>query len=311
MNFDDKISKIIENQKIKKRLTELGIYSIQGPTGPKGNDGTSLKILASYNTEEEFIKEHPQGKEGDCYIVDRNLYIWNSEKSRWDKSNNIQGPTGPKGDTGPRGLPGEIGISEVIEIDNTETIEAGEEAVVEDDFDQNTHHLTFYIPKGEKGDIGPQGEIGPTGPKGSLGPTSYDAVAFASFLDTQEARTAQIGTRRIIPGLSKILSMPNNTDIIVSETGAFEITLCGRISGVTQDVGASFSLTNSTTNEVLSDLIFELNAGNTPDMDFSETNIVDIHAPATLHLETKIDDTQKSANIKFTYMNVLIKSYHL
>ena len=49
---------------------------------------------------------------------------------------------------GPRGFPGEIGISEVITIDGTETVEPNEEAQVQDDFDRNIHHLTFYIPKG-------------------------------------------------------------------------------------------------------------------------------------------------------------------
>lgn len=40
INFDDKVSRIMENQKIRERLHELGIYphiqekTIVGPTGP-------------------------------------------------------------------------------------------------------------------------------------------------------------------------------------------------------------------------------------------------------------------------------------
>ena len=60
----------------------------------------------------------------------------------------IQGLQGEIGHTGPRGFPGEFGISEVITIDGTETVEPNEEAQVQDDFDRNIHHLTFYIPKG-------------------------------------------------------------------------------------------------------------------------------------------------------------------
>ena len=60
----------------------------------------------------------------------------------------IQGLKGEIGHTGLRGFPGEIGISEVITIDGTETVEPNEEAQVQDDFDRNIHHLTFYIPKG-------------------------------------------------------------------------------------------------------------------------------------------------------------------
>ena len=48
----------------------------------------------------------------------------------------------------PRWFPCEIGISEVITIDGTETVEPNEEAQVQDDFDRNIHHLTFYISKG-------------------------------------------------------------------------------------------------------------------------------------------------------------------
>ena len=73
------------------------------------------------------------------------------------------GTTGPRvekgdvGPAGPRGFPGEIWISEVITIDGTETVEPNEEAQVQDDFDRNIHHLTFYIPKVEKGDKGETG----------------------------------------------------------------------------------------------------------------------------------------------------------
>ena len=80
-----------------------------------------------------------------------------------------KGDKGDKGDIGPRGLPGEIGRSEVISIDGTETINPEEDASVLDDFENNVHHLTFYIPKGLKGDKGEQGEQGLQGPQGLQG----------------------------------------------------------------------------------------------------------------------------------------------
>lgn len=81
----------------------------------------------------------------------------------------IQGVAGPKGDrgekgetgpTGPRGFPGEIGISERISIDLTETSQPGENAQVLDDFENNVHHLTFYIPQGIPGPKGDKGDKG-------------------------------------------------------------------------------------------------------------------------------------------------------
>jgi hypothetical protein len=66
----------------------------------------------------------------------------------------VVGPTGPKGDRGDIGPVGETGISHEIIIDETKTINPDEPAKVQDEFNNNTHYLTFYIPKGEKGEKG-------------------------------------------------------------------------------------------------------------------------------------------------------------
>lgn len=57
-----------------------------------------------------------------------------------------------------------------------------------------------------------------------------------------------VTTTRIIPGNSDIISISGN-QIKVSKTSVFEVTLCGRISGVTNDTGGKFYLYNATTNE--------------------------------------------------------------
>ena len=278
--MNDKIQRIIENQKIRNRLHEIGIHS-----------------------------------------------------GEISKSSNI-GPTGPKGDIGPTGSKGEkgdIGLSEEIIINSVKTGNPGTEAQIIDNKIDNVHSLEFVIPsgekgeKGDKGDTGPtgskgdKGDIGPTGSKGDVGPTgergpaplaSYNAIAFASFMNTTQATFANIGATRIIPGINKFFSIQNGTDIVISTTGVFEVTLCGRISGVTEDVGASFCLYNSTKNEIISDLNFKLDKGTTSDMDFCEVNVVDIYAPAVLNLKTVIDGTPTS-DIKFTEMNVIFKSYNV
>ena len=64
----------------------------------------------------------------------------------------VVGPTGPKGDRGDIGPVGETGISHEIIIDETKTINPDEPAKVQDEFNNNIHYLTFYIPKGEKGE---------------------------------------------------------------------------------------------------------------------------------------------------------------
>lgn len=50
-----------------------------GPAGPIGDTGATcvgLNIKGSYNTYEELINEHPTGNDGDCYLVNGSLYVW-------------------------------------------------------------------------------------------------------------------------------------------------------------------------------------------------------------------------------------------
>lgn len=279
----------MENQKIQKRLREIGIYpqiqekTIIGPTGPTGPKGDGLQIKGDYNSYDDLIKNHPTGNSGDCYIIQGILYVWNTENNSWDNVGNIKGP---KGDVGPQGPKGDIGPQGSI---------------------GNTG------PKGDIGPTGPKGDIGPTGPTGNPGPASYDAIAFASLMNAQTATTMTIGNARLIPGINNIFEIAGGggKNINVKRTCICEITLCGRISGVSNDTGGSFYLYNVTTGEKVTDLSFLLDKGNTPDMDFSETNFVDIIGPAELQVRTELTGDTTSNNIKFTDINIVIKSYNI
>ena len=301
--MDEKIKYIMESNEIRNKLCKIGICPVVGPTGPKGDRGDI----------------GPVGETGIGHeiIIDETKTINPDEPAKvQDEFNNNNThyltfyiPKGEKGDTGPMGLPGEKGISEIIIIDKTETVEPDEPAKIQDDFDDNTHHLTFYIPKGEKGEKGDQGSVGPAGPTGSLGPTSYDVVAFVSYPNTTVAGIALTGASRIIPGITNKISMEGSNGIKINQSGLYEITVCGRISGVTKDIGGAFYLIKSETSEVLTDMSFILSKGNTEDMDFSEISFVDITAPATLQIKTEIDGDTATSNIEFSSINVLIKGY--
>lgn len=167
-----KAQKIIEETNKKMKYCY-----IQGPTGPKGEIGpqgiqgekgaTGPKGEAGPTTIEVGITE--TGDFGTDAIV-TNTGTNKDVILNFKIPQGIPGEKGEKGDTGPigpRGLPGEIGISEVITIDGTETVESDEPAEVQDDFDRNIHHLTFYIPRGEKG------ETGAPGPTAELPKISY------------------------------------------------------------------------------------------------------------------------------------------
>jgi hypothetical protein len=62
-----------------------------GPTGAAGDTGAAgagLNIKGSYNTYEGLINEHPTGNDGDCYLVNGSLYVWNG--NAWENVGNIK-----------------------------------------------------------------------------------------------------------------------------------------------------------------------------------------------------------------------------
>ena len=78
-----------------------------GETGDTGATGTATTIKGSYNTYQELIAAHPTGNQGDSYIVNGSLYVWDG--TAWENVGNIKGDTGATGDTGPKGDTGNTG----------------------------------------------------------------------------------------------------------------------------------------------------------------------------------------------------------
>lgn len=129
-----------------------------------------------------------------------------------------QGEIGPQG---PRGLPGQIGRSEIITIDATETVEPGEEAQVQDDKEGIIHHLTFYIPKGEKGEEGPQCIQGPKG-----APNGIEAYG-TRYSNSNQRFNVTANTDTIIPleetGPSIFTFYDSSYSIVISKYGTYRI----------------------------------------------------------------------------------------
>lgn len=81
--------------------TSNGIVTYSDPTciaGAKGEDGTSVTILGSYNTLADLEAAHPTGNLGDGYLVAGDLYTWNG--TAWTDVGRIQGPQGQPGQPG-------------------------------------------------------------------------------------------------------------------------------------------------------------------------------------------------------------------
>lgn len=354
MNNKDKIKYICEGNKIRNKLNLMGIYPIIGPTGPKGNDGLSLKILNTYDTLEELIEKHPIGNIGDVYLVKNILYVWDSENNTWKESGNIEGKPGisekiivnntitapssdnadvidnfannthmldfiipkgekgekgdkgiqgdkgdkgekgdkgDKGEIGPRGLPGEIGISEHISIDGAITVEANEDAEVLDDFENNVHHLTFYIPKGNDGD------------------SIYDGILYADFTESTAPETLSIDGAKIIPSGINTFNLPNTTDIVLNEKGDYEVTFSSKISNVTDINSGVIYVLDKDKATVFNNLFFKLENGNISTMNYSTTTMLSVTDKLTLQIKTDITGDTTRSNVKFEYISILIKKY--
>lgn len=119
-----------------------------GPQGPKGDNGEGITILGSYDTPDELKQDHPVGDPGDAYLVEGDLYVWDTATEAWKDVGNIQGPKGEPGLRGPAGETGPLGPKG----DKGDPGEQGPPG-----------------PKGEPGATGPQGAVGPAGPQGVKG----------------------------------------------------------------------------------------------------------------------------------------------
>lgn len=178
-NVYEKIKKKIEAENKNTRFCYVqGPTGPMGPTGPQGEPGmdgaatieigktetgdyNTQAMVTNVGTKENVILNFkiPQGIPGE------------------------KGEIGPEGKTGPQGIQGKTGESDHITIDGVEAITPEEEAQIIDDFENNIHHLTFYIPRGEKGEIGP---AGPRGLPGEIGISEHISIDGVETVTTQE-----------------------------------------------------------------------------------------------------------------------------
>ena len=115
-------------------FTPEQLESLRGPQGEKGDAGTGVNILGSFETLEELQTEIPTGNMGDAYMIGTNLYVWSPTSNDWVNVGNIQGPKGNDGK------------SSTISVGTTTV---GEEAAVVNSGTETNAILDFTIPKGK------------------------------------------------------------------------------------------------------------------------------------------------------------------
>ena len=213
--------------------------------------------------------------DNNCDNVERKVRACN-KNLRYIFVQGATGPTGPQGEAGIQGLAGEIG------------------------------------PAGPAGEKGEQGEPGPKGDKGDPGLSEdlYNSLVFVDFPENTVAGIVTTGNSKKVPNTNEYFTINNNRNISLLKEGIYEITLCGKISGVTSTVGASFYLYDATNNKKIDNFSFELKKGNTPEMFFSKVNILETTTPIELQLKTEIENNA-SSDITFSDMGILIKKHNI
>lgn len=288
---------ICDLQKRRKELLDLGLCcSIIGPTGPRGE---GINIIDAYKTEDELLDNHPLGKTGDAYLVNSHIFIWSEKDGIWKDAGSIKGDKGDKGEAGPKGDAGEIGKSEIINIVDTKTVDAGFDARVDDNFYDNTHHLTISIPKGEKGDAG---EIGPEGP---ITEGSTEEILFVSFAETNISGLMNIQDKYLIPQNAKYFNTSGNTDIKLTQ-GVYEIAFSGAIEEVDNTHGGIFYVKDDT-GKVVMDLSFKLPGGVISQMHFSQNVLIKFDTDVTLQVMAGIIGDAESSKVVINDVNLLLK----
>ena len=288
---------ICDLQKRRRELLDLGLCcSIIGPTGPRGE---GINIIDAYKTEDELLDNHPLGKTGDAYLVNSHIFIWSEKDGIWKDAGSIKGDKGDKGEAGPKGDAGEIGKSEIINIVDTKTLDAGFDARVDDNFYDNTHHLTISIPKGERGDAG---EIGPEGP---IAEGFTEEILFVSFAETNVSGLINIQDKYLMPQNAKYFNIAGKNDINLTH-GVYEIAFSGAIEEVDNMHGGIFYVKDDT-GKVVMDLSFKLPGGVISQMHFSQNILIKFDTDVTLQVMAGIIGDVESSKVVINDVNLLLK----
>ena len=197
-----------------KTTTASGV-SYSNPTnitGAKGDDGTSVTILGSYDTYAQLIAAHPTGSVGDGYMVGGDLYVWDG--TQWEDVGTIQGPqgpTGPQGPQGPQGAAGSAGSAGatayvhtawandyrgMTDFSTTDSTNRTYLGVYTDHTSADSQDPTSYnwsLIKGAKGDTGATGATGPQGPTGATGEDGVSIVSIVEQYYLSTSSTTQTG----------------------------------------------------------------------------------------------------------------------
>lgn len=172
-----------------------GATGSTGATGATGAAGTGVTILGSLPNTGSLPST---GNGGDAYLINGDLYVWDSTNNTWVNAGNIQGPagatgatgatgsigltgatgaTGPTGNDGAVGATGPTGATGSIGLTGATGATGNDGAVGATGAAGSTGATGATGPTGPTGNDGAIGATGPTGAAGSIGLTGATGAA--------------------------------------------------------------------------------------------------------------------------------------
>ena len=153
--------------------------NIKGAKGDRGDDGTGVTILGSYETLAELQAAHPTGNPGDAYLVGPDLYVWSESANSWMNVGTIKGP---QGDKGLDGTDGHDGATFTPAIDSNGDVSWTNNRGLPNPTTQNVRG-----PKGTDGTDGINGTDGHDGTNGTNGLDGIDGLDGTTFIPSVSA----------------------------------------------------------------------------------------------------------------------------
>ena len=180
-----------------------------GERGEKGEQGNGLAV----NDVIDYVgpPKYDASTRNGWLVIDSDLDAWYSDGSDWTNIGQVKGPKGDKGDKGDaftyddftqdqlNGLKGPQGEAATIEVDQTVTLAAGQDAKVTNTGTTNEAKFKFEIPRGDKGDAFEYNDFtqdqlnGLKGPKGDAATCDVDASTTTGVAGSL-AKVENVGT---------------------------------------------------------------------------------------------------------------------
>ncbi len=67
---------------------------LRGLQGAKGDDGVGLAPKGKFESYDDLITTHPNGKHGDVYVIQDDIWFWSTETTSWENAGGFKGDKG-------------------------------------------------------------------------------------------------------------------------------------------------------------------------------------------------------------------------